>query len=162
VLAPADTTTGQVPVVVTNNGLSSGAANIQLGAVAPSFFLFKGNAIAAFHSDNTTPIGASGVVTGSTPAKPGETIVLYGTGFGATNPAYPAGQLVSTALTLSATPTVTVGGASAKVVFAGLTAAGLYQINVTVPDTAPDGDLPVVAQISGSSTQASAIITVAK
>jgi uncharacterized protein (TIGR03118 family) len=160
VLAPADTTTGQVAVVVTNNGLASGTANIQLAAVAPAFFLFKGNAVAAFHSDNTTPIGAPGVVTGSTPAKPGETIVLYLTGCGATNPAYPAGQIVSTAYPLPANPTVTIGSTSAKVDFAGLTAAGVYQVNVTVPDTAPDGDLPVVAQVAGTSTQASAIITV--
>ena len=162
VLAPADTTTGQVAVVVKNNGLSSPSANIQLGTVAPSFFLFKGNAIAAFHSDNVTPIGATGVVTGSTPAKPGETIVLYGTGFGATNPAYPAGQLVSTGYTLASNPTVSIGGATATVTYAGLTAAGVYQINVTVPDATPDGDMPVVAQIGGSSTAATSIITVQK
>ncbi len=162
VLAPPDTTTGQVPVVVTNNGLTSAAANIQLAAVAPAFFLFKGNAIAAYHSDDVTPIGATGVVTGSTPAKPGETIVLYGTGFGPTNPAYPSGQLLSSAYPLASTPTVTFGGTSATVTFAGLTAAGLYQINVTVPPSTPNGDIPVVATIQGASTQATAIITVSQ
>jgi uncharacterized protein (TIGR03437 family) len=162
VIAPADTTTGPVPVVVTNNGLKSSSANVQLAAVAPAFFLFRGNAIAAFHSDNVTPVGASGVATGSTPAKPGETIVLYGTGFGDTNPAYPAGQVLPSAYALATTPTVTIGGASAKVTYAGLTGAGVYQINVTVPDTTPDGDAAVVAQAQGVNTQANAIITVQK
>lgn len=160
VLAPQDTTVGQVPVVVTNNGLSSGTANIQLAAVAPAFFLFKGNAIAAFHSDDVTPVGASGVVTGSTPAAAGETIVLYGTGFGPTTPAYPAGQLITTGYPLSPLPTVTFGGASATVAYAGLTGAGLYQINVTVPPGTPSGDTVVVATIGGASTQSTAIITV--
>ena len=160
VIAPADTTTGPVPVVVTNNGLASAAANTQLAAVAPAFFMFKGNAIAAFHSDNVTPIGATGVVTGSTPAQPGETIVLYGTGFGATTPAFPTGQVITNGYPLTTMPTVMIGGTAATVVYAGLTGAGVYQINVTVPESTPDGDIPVVAQIQGVSTQSTAIITV--
>ena len=51
VLAPPDTTVGPVPVVVTNNGLASASASIQLAALAPSFFIFKSNAIAALHAD---------------------------------------------------------------------------------------------------------------
>jgi uncharacterized protein (TIGR03118 family) len=160
VLAPADTTAGSVAVVVTNNGLASSAANIQLGAVAPSFFVFKGNALAALHSDDVTPIGATGVTTGSTPAKAGETIVLFGTGFGPSNPAYPAGQLITTAYPLASTTTVSIGGANAVVTFAGLTGAGLYQINVTIPSGTPAGDIPVIATIQGASTQATGIITV--
>jgi len=161
VLAPKDTTTGPVPVVVTNNGLASASVNVQLADVAPSCFLFKGNAIAAFHSDNITAVGAAGVVTGSAPAKPGEIIVIYGTGFGPTNPAYADGQLITTALPTASTPTVSFGGTNGVVAFAGLTGAGLYQINVTVPPGTPDGDIPVVVQIQGVSSPASAIITVA-
>jgi uncharacterized protein (TIGR03437 family) len=160
VIAPPDTTVGMVPVQVTNNGLTSATANIQLAAVAPAFFLFKGNAIAAYHSDDITPVGASGVVTNSTPAAKGETIVLYGTGFGATTPAYPTGQLISTGYPLTTMPTVTFGGTSAVVQYAGLTGAGLYQLNVTVPAGAASGDNVVVATVGGVSTQATAIITV--
>jgi uncharacterized protein (TIGR03118 family) len=160
VLVPQDSNTGQVPVVVTNNGLTSATANAQLSAFAPAFFVFKGNAIAAYHSDNVTPVGASGVTTGSTPAAAGETIVLYGTGFGPTTPGYAAGQLITTPVPLAALPTVTFGGASATVTYAGLVGAGLYQINVTVPANTPSGDTPVVATIGGASTQSTAIITV--
>jgi uncharacterized protein (TIGR03437 family) len=160
VIAPFDTATGPVPVVVTNNGLVSNTVNVQLAAFAPAFFLFKGTSIVAFHGDNVTPVGAAGLVTGSTPAKPGETIVLWGTGFGPTTPAYPNGQLITSPLTLPNAPTVTFGGASATVQYAGLSLAGIYQVNVTVPATAPDGDLLVVATMPGASTQATATITV--
>jgi uncharacterized protein (TIGR03437 family) len=96
----------------------------------------------------------------TTPAKTGETIVLYGNGFGPTTPAVAAGQLVSAAMPLAATPTVTFNNVPAKVVFAGLTASGLYQLNVTVPDGVPDGDAAVVASTGGASSPAGALITI--
>jgi len=161
VLAPADTTVGPVPVVVTNNGLAGAPATIQLAAAAPSFFISKGNEIDAYHSDNVSIVGATTLFpNSSTPAKPGETIVLYGTGFGATSPAYPSGQMITQAYPLATVPTVTIGGIAATVAFAGLTEAGLYQINVMVPASTPNGDMPVVATINGASTQAGAIVTV--
>ena len=161
VVTPADTNTGQqVAVTVTNNGLTSASATVPLGTVSPGFFLFKGNAIAAFHSDNVTPVGAAGLVSGSTPAKPGETIVLYGTGFGPTTPAYPDGQILINNYPLSNMPFVSVGGVTANVVYAGLTGAGLYQINVTLPMSTPNGDIPIVATIDGPTTQPTATVAV--
>ena len=159
VLAPQDTTTGPVPIVVTNNGLTSASATMTLSATAPAFFSFGKNAIAALHADNT-PVGATGLITGSTPAKAGETIVLYATGLGPTNPAYPVGQLITQPYPLAGTPTVTFGSTQATVSFAGLVAAGLYQINVTVPASTPSGDTPVICTLNGASTQSGAIITV--
>jgi uncharacterized protein (TIGR03437 family) len=40
----------------------------------------------------------------------------------------------------------------AEVAYAGLTGAGLYQFNITVPDL-PDGDHTVTAQVGGVWTQ---------
>ena len=57
-------------------------------------------------------------------------------------------------------PTVTIGGTPATVTFAGLTEAGVYQINVTVPASTPSGDNAVVATLNGASTQAGAIIAI--
>jgi len=57
-------------------------------------------------------------------------------------------------------PTITVGGTPAQVTFAGLTAAGVYQFNVTVPATTPDGDIPVVAQLGALTTQSNITIPV--
>ena len=47
------------------------------------------------------------------------------------------------------------------VAFAGLTEAGVYQINVVVPTGLPSGDNAIVAQLSGgASTQANVFVSV--
>ena len=55
----------------------------------------------------------------TTPAKPGETVLLYGTGFGPTDPATPTGQLVTSPVPLANSVQITIGGVAATVVFAG-------------------------------------------
>jgi len=47
---------------------------------------------------------------------------------------------------------ITIGGAPATVAWAGITMAGLYQINVQIPPLA-DGDQPIAASIAGVSAQ---------
>jgi uncharacterized protein (TIGR03437 family) len=56
--------------------------------------------------------------------------------------------------------TVRIGGVPAEVQFAGLSGAGLYQLNVKIPDTLPDGDAAVVAETGGVRTQDNVFITV--
>ena len=85
---------------------------------------------------------------------------MYGNGFGATNPQAVNGQVQSGAAPLIETPVITIGTANANVVFAGLTATGLYQFNVTVPSPMPDGDAAVVAKIGGVSSPAGALLTI--
>jgi uncharacterized protein (TIGR03118 family) len=160
-LTPAsDTAQGAVSVQTTNNGLSSGTSTIQLQTVAPAFFLFSGGKyIAATHGDGSYVGTTTLFPNASTPAKPGETIVLYGTGFGPTTPSVPDGQLLTAALNLTTLPIMTFGGNPAQVRFAGLVSPGLYQINVTVPSSAPNGDVQVLAQ-AGGQTSPVALITV--
>ncbi len=98
----------------------------------------------------------------TTPARPGEVISLWGTGFGRTDPAIPEGQIVPSPLRLVATPIVTIGGATAEVLFAGLTTPGLYQFNVRIPEMVPDGDALLRIQVEGTSTQDNAFITVGR
>jgi uncharacterized protein (TIGR03437 family) len=163
ILTPADGTVGPVQVQTANNGLTSSTVMAPMQAVSPAFFLFAGGKyIAARHSDGT-PVGPTTLFpNSSTPAKAGETISLYGTGFGPTTPAAPDGQLSTASGPLASQPTVMVGGAVAQVSFAGLSAgsAGLYQINVTIPSGASSGDVPVVTQIGALSTQSGAMIAV--
>ncbi len=162
ILTPVDmANSGQVQIVVTNNGLASNTVNATAQAVAPSFFLINSDKyIAATHA-NGSIIGPTTLITNvTTPAQPGETIVLYGNGFGATAPAVTNGQIVSTPLPLSATPVVTFNNVPAKVTFAGLSASGLYQINVQIPSPLPDGDAAVVAQVGGVTSPAGPLITI--
>jgi uncharacterized protein (TIGR03437 family) len=163
VITPVDlANSGNVEVIVTNNGLTSNSMNVTAQALAPSLFLINSDKyVAATHSDNRSIIGPTTLIANTTtPAKSGETIVLYGNGFGQTTPAVTNGQLIPAARPLAGTATVLVNNIAANVVFAGLVAPGLYQINVILPAGLPDGDLPIVASIGGVSSPAGALITI--
>ncbi|MBL8222276.1 MAG: hypothetical protein JNL62_23775, partial [Bryobacterales bacterium] len=91
-----------------------------------------------------------GVAT--TPARPGETIVLYGTGFGPTSPAATPGKVLTEPLRTAGEVRIRIHNQEAAVSYSGLVSAGLYQINVTVPADLADGDYPVVAEVGGVRT----------
>lgn len=102
----------------------------------------------------------------SAPVTAGDVIVIYCTGLGATNPSIPAGQPAPLdKLSFTVNPvTATVGGISSTVLFAGLAPgfAGLYQVNVVVPQgLTPGGQVPVVLQTAGQSSQISPPVTIA-
>jgi uncharacterized protein (TIGR03118 family) len=161
VLSPVDTATGPVQVVVTDNGLVSNSMTATLQTYSPAFFLLKDNTSIAANHANGALVGATTLYAGdSSPAAPGETITLYGTGFGATNPAITDGSVVAAPQPVVTMPTITFGGASAQVVYAALISAGVYQINVVVPPTAPTGNATVTATIGGITSASNAIITV--
>jgi uncharacterized protein (TIGR03437 family) len=160
ILTPPDAIAGPVEIVATNNGVASAPFTARAQTISPSFFIFgAGPYIAATHL-NGTLIGPATLYPGSsTPAAPGETIVLYANGFGATSVPIVSGALTQTGV-LSPTPIVTIGGVAATVSFAGLVAPGQYQFNVTVPSSLANGDQPVLAAYMGQTTQAGALITV--
>jgi uncharacterized protein (TIGR03118 family) len=142
---------GTATVVVSNNTLTSATVSVPLQVFAPALFL-NGAYAASYHANNTIVGPTTLVPNNSTPATPGETIVLFGTGFGATTPSAVSGGVVSTAQPLQLTPAVLFDNVPGRVVFAGLIATGVYQINVVVPTGLPDGDVPVVVSTGGYST----------
>lgn len=167
--APDDTATGKVTVVVSNT-LGSATATVTLAPYAPSFSLLPGSLYAA--GVIATPDG-SGAYGGGTydimgpigafafktrPVRPGETLVLFGVGFGPQKPAVSAGAAFSGAAPLTGTLTVKIGGLPAKVLFAGITSAGLCQINLVVPAVTA-GDQDLLATVGGSSTPAGVVIS---
>lgn len=97
-------------------------------------------------------------------AASGDVIILWGTGFGPTSPAAPAGMETPSGTTYNTanTVSVTVGGKSATVYGAALASgfAGLYQIAIQVPAGLANGDYPVVATINGASSPATTLLTV--
>ena len=159
-LIPAgDTTQGPVQVVVTNNGLAGPAVAATMATYSPGFFITKSNYIAAFHADGTI-VGPTTLYPGnSTPTKAGETIELFGTGLGPTV-ANQDGLVVAAPTNTTTVPTVTVNGVSATVTYSGLTFAGVYQVNVTVPAGTANGDQALILTIGGAKTQATALINV--
>jgi uncharacterized protein (TIGR03437 family) len=149
VLAPSDNAIGAVSVVVNNNGATSLPATAQLQAVAPAFFTYQGTAYAlASRLPDYAPVGYP-----SMPAKPGDTVVLWGTGFGETAPALAV-----------AIPTVTVGGLPAQLVGLYTTSgsAGLNQLTIQLPAGLPSGAALVQASIGGVPTQAGITVFVEK
>jgi uncharacterized protein (TIGR03437 family) len=161
VLAPDDATVGAVQVQVTTAQGSSNIFTAQKQQFAPAFFTMGGTYAAAQHADYSY-VGKPGLLVGATsqPAKPGETILIYGTGFGPANPPLPSAQLVTTPALLANSVQFTIGGVTAPVDYAGLVGTGLYQFNVRVPNVA-SGDAAVVAQIGGVQTQTGVLITIA-
>jgi uncharacterized protein (TIGR03437 family) len=138
-------------VIVSANGALSTPNPIQLTSDAPGIAQYAaGQAIAQHVSDNS-------LVTETSPAKPGEYVVVYVSGMGMTNPNVASG--IASPSTNLATPldsaTFTLNGASVpNILFAGLTPTlvGLYQVDFQVPPNAPNGDLPLVlTQTSGLS-----------
>lgn len=173
-LMPATISAGTVSIQVTNNGLTSTAVSAPVAATAPAFFTLgavdatTGNSYIAAEHANGSIAGPASLVSGvtSTPYNAGETMVLYGTGFGATATLPPAGQLLTAALPLATAPTVTVGGQPATVSFAGLVGPGLYQFNVVLPSgtttgqTGATAEVPVVVTVGGVQSQAKAVVAV--
>jgi uncharacterized protein (TIGR03437 family) len=165
VQAPADSALGPVPVEVTFNGSTSSPETAQLQAVSPALFLWSGKYAVATHPD-FSPAAPAGLFPGvaTVPAKPGETIVLWGTGFGATTPPVAPGTVPpATPLANVANPvTATIGNTAATVVGAAISpgSPGLYQIAVQVPASVPDGDLPVVAQVNGVQSSSNVLLNV--
>jgi uncharacterized protein (TIGR03437 family) len=151
---------GSVNVVVSNNGMSSQTYSAQAQALSPSFFVFDGTHIVATHA-NGTDIGPVTLYPGlTTPASPGETIVIYANGFGQTSTPVVSGSTTQSG-TLSPLPVIMIGGIQANVRFAGLNVApGEFQFNVDVPANVPDGDQPITATCNGVTTQVGALLAV--
>ncbi len=152
VQAPADTLSGTVQVVVTNEVGSSAATTVQLQSVLPGFFRLTEDYVTAtdWLGGYIAPANlVSGLLT--LPAKPGDTIVLWGTGFGPTNPGLTLGEVVTNAAPLMNPVKIRIGQATAQLNYAGVTGVGVYQFNVVVPDL-PNGDYPVRAEVAGVRT----------
>ena len=95
----------------------------------------------------------------STPAQPGEEVVIYANGFGPTSVQVISGSITQSGA-LSPLPVIQMGGVNATVLFAGLVAPGEFQFNVVAPALIADGDQPVTATYNGLSTQTGTLITI--
>jgi uncharacterized protein (TIGR03437 family) len=159
VLTPPDLASGPVQVVVTVATVSSPAFASQSRTLSPSLFVFNGGPyVAAAHADGSL-LGPAGLYPASMPAKPGETIILFANGFGPVNVPVIKGS-ASQSGSLSPLPSISIGGVTAAVSFAGLVAPGEFQFNVVVPSGLGNGDQSIGATYGGQSTQVGTLITI--
>jgi uncharacterized protein (TIGR03437 family) len=130
-------------IQVNNNGVLSNAVTEFVNLTAPGVFTVASNGTGygkVQHADFSP-------VTPQNPAQVGETVAVYLTGLGTTNPLIPDGSAGVYSQTNN-TIDVYIGGIQATVGYSGLAPdlAGLYQINFTVPAgvTAGDNTLEIV------------------
>jgi uncharacterized protein (TIGR03437 family) len=172
-IAPTVPASGSVPVSVSANcGVpkeqTSASINVPVAGAAPEFLYWVQNSNG---QDPVTAVGSDGGLIGPAglngspafrPAHPGETITVYGIGFGATAMGPVPGAPPTAADSISSSYSVQIGGMNASASYAGVTpgSAGLYQLNVTVPAGLAAGTYPIVLMVSGASTPTGAFLAV--
>lgn len=149
----------EASLTVTVGGMASAAQTVKLAPAAPGVFTTNGTQGAILVSSSGDVAAPVGSVLNHTarPARRGEFISIYATGLGpVTNqPKTGVGATRDALSTVTTAPTVTIGGVTALVTFAGLAPpgpaarkpvddptvmgefVGLYQINVLVPMSTP-------------------------
>jgi len=159
VIVPDDPVVGGVNVQVATDSGKSNIAIADKEDFAPELFLFAPRYPAAAHMDGTF-LGPPNILAdvATRPAKAGEVVLLFGTGFGPTAPFVAAGQIDTTLAPAAQPVSATVGGTPAQVQ-AYLIYPGMYQFNLTVPDL-PPGDAQLSLSVVGSKTQDGVVIPI--
>jgi uncharacterized protein (TIGR03437 family) len=142
-------------VLYTPGGISNNY-NLTLTSDAPSVFL---SGVAGPETGIATVVRSANnqLVTPTNPIHPGDQIVIYATGLGATLPPVQAGAPAPSnpLAVVTDTPVVTLGGVAVTLEFAGLAPGevGVYQINVSVPRSVAQGmSVPLTITQSGGAT----------
>ena len=153
-MLPAKLEFKQAVVRIVREGISGPELTIPITDAAPALFATSAGYAIVTHPDNS-------LVAPETPARAGETIVVWATGLGRTAKSPATGEIPGYASEILglATLKVTLGPVtvdSGRILYAGLTpgSAGLYQINLVLPDTVgPDPEIRVA--IGGQSSPGS-------
>ncbi len=150
-IIPYDVAPNSTQQVVVRRGTKFSAPdNVNISLAQPAMFVRNG--IAA-----TVNVTQGAIVEPSLPVAAGDVLSIFCAGLGPVSPAVEAGAAAPSAEPLARTVndvTVTIGGQAATVLYAGLAPglAGLYQINVTVPDGVASGNAATVISVAGQSS----------
>lgn len=169
---PEENSTGNVSITVETDAGTSAPATVQVQREAPGFFSFRFEPdrrkyVAAVQNDGSAFVGPSDLFSDfdpppalpTRPAKPGDLVQLFGTGFGPTDPPF-IGQIPTEVSSTVDQVTVSLGGTPATVEFAGLAFfVGLNVVVIRVPDV-PNGEHELIAEVGGRQTQTGMVLTV--
>jgi uncharacterized protein (TIGR03437 family) len=163
VQVPDSLPAGEYDVVVqTNFGASAPTKvtvrDVQPGLFAPTSLRREGRQYAGV----ILPDGA--LVSAEKAARPGETVTLYGTGFGSVAPQLAVGEIVRSANAVVLPFEVYFGDKPATVTYAGLAPGtlGLYQFNVVVPQVEAGDAVPLRFSLNGQAGTQMLFTTIAK
>jgi len=164
-LVPANVSTGSQQLTVTAGTQTSAAVNVTVNALEPGLLALAQSPwlvgtrqyVVAQGTDLAFILPAGTTIPGYSvrPAKPGETLTIYGIGFGpgidSSNLPVPVGQIVQVTSSLTNQVQMQVNGTPASLPYAGFAPnfVGTYQFNLVVP-AVPDGDLPLTFTQSGT------------
>jgi uncharacterized protein (TIGR03437 family) len=153
----------------TANEISSRNFIVPVVPATPEFFFFVNgangrNPIAAVNETTRALVGEPGLIPGVSlePARSGEVVTVYGTGFGETNPSVQPGDLATGPAPVVSPVSVRAGDVEVPTIYAGLSPgfAGLYQISFRIPPIANAGDLAVQVSLPGAETPAGGFLSV--
>jgi uncharacterized protein (TIGR03437 family) len=160
-LVPSGVVNGSQQLTVTAGGVTSAAFTVTVASLEPGLLALPQTPwlngtkqyVVAQTTDNAFVLPAGTTISGYTvrPAKPGETLTIYGIGFGAVTPTIAFGQIATQLNSLTNPVTMQVNGSTATLSYQGLAPnfVGLYQFNVVVPAVA-DGDWPLTFTQAGN------------
>lgn len=179
-IAPDGVTPGAATVVVEYSTLRSTTVSTTSQAINPAVFRFTPQAnryLASTANDGSAYIApanlfnTNGSLSGLAlrPARPGEFIVIYGTGLGPTAPIVPAGQIPPASnngyrVTSGSEVRLTRNGQTTTVTpaYTGLSGyPGLHQIVFQVPNIA-DGDYETVLVVNGIASPTGAFLPISR
>lgn len=137
-LIPASFTSGRVKLQVVRDAVAGPPVELTIQTSAPGIFTTPDGLAVATHADGS-------LINADAPARPGEVIVLYAGGLGATSPATPVNRLVNDAAQVARIREFQawLNGVALdlhRIYYAGVTPgfAGLFQVNLQLPDDTPD------------------------
>jgi uncharacterized protein (TIGR03437 family) len=150
-LVPFATSGTSAEIVVRNGSQESNRVTVPVARTSPGIYSQPQNGIGA----GAILKSNFSLLTPANPGRRGDTVLIYLTGLGALNPPLADGAPASTTVLSFVTESVNVyiGGVRATVSFAGAAPgfAGLYQLNVMIPNTAPAGNaVPVAVETANS------------
>jgi uncharacterized protein (TIGR03437 family) len=143
---PSGTPVGAGTITVTYNGVASRPANITVVATALGLDTYNGSG---------SGLGVAtdldyNLIDYNTSAKPGQSIVLWGSGLGA-DTADSDTTVTSAPHAVNVPLTIYIGGVQAQVLYQGSSGyPGLNQIDVTIPSSVPTGCGVSVVAVSGN------------
>jgi uncharacterized protein (TIGR03437 family) len=158
-LVPSNAPTGAQAITITNaNGASDKFWLIvnptQPGLLAPPTFTVSGKQyVAAILSDGSFALPLNAIPgVASRPAHAGETVTIYGVGFGAVSGGLTAGTIVTQQNSLTTPLQFTFNTTSVTPAYDGLAPSftGLYQFNLVVPSAGVNNALPISFTLGGS------------
>lgn len=160
VLTPPDLPAGPTDVEVAHPG-GTARASVTVAPVSPALFTYttadKRYAAAVFAGERVH-VGQAGTLEGVTsrPARPHDHIELYATGLGGTARPHPAGEVLAEAYPIADPRSVRVffGDLEAHVEAVNMTYAGLWQVNIEVPENVPPGEVRVTLLAGGETSPA--------